>query len=119
MEQKYINGDIVMYNDKVRIVKEIRDNKHFDLRELETNLRVCYIPTDEISGVKITPVILEKNGWKKEDKGYSFKDLIFIYKDKFGGWAVEIGDEFILTISFIHQLQHLLFGLGLGNRLEV
>ena len=31
MEQKYIVGDVVMYHNKIMVVKEPRDGSHFDL----------------------------------------------------------------------------------------
>ena len=31
MEQKYIVGDVVMYHNKIMVVKEPRDESHFDL----------------------------------------------------------------------------------------
>lgn len=73
----------------------------------------------ELSGVPITQEFLKKNGWKKDDRGYGFRDIIFLNKDDFGSWAVGIGEDYILTIASIHQLQHLLFGLGIKNEMEV
>lgn len=32
MAQKYIEGDVVMYDNKVMVVKEPRDGSHFDFR---------------------------------------------------------------------------------------
>ena len=31
MEQKYIVGDVVMYHNNIMVVKEPRDESHFDL----------------------------------------------------------------------------------------
>ena len=31
MKQKYIIGDVVMYDNKIMVVKEPRDGSHFDL----------------------------------------------------------------------------------------
>lgn len=31
MAQKYIEGDVVMYDNKIMVVKEPRDGSHFDL----------------------------------------------------------------------------------------
>lgn len=31
MAQKYIVGDVVMYDNKIMVVKEPRDGSHFDL----------------------------------------------------------------------------------------
>ena len=65
MAQKYIEGDVVMYDNKVMVVKEPRDGCHFDLscpkeglvycfvgvgdmkmRHLKVDLRICCLPMD-------------------------------------------------------------------------
>lgn len=117
----YIPGDLVMYNGKVRIIKEPRDKNHFDLREPETTLRVCYVPIKEMGGVKLTSEILEKNGWKKETYyggDYTLGDLHFD-----SAMFLHIGDYdeplIDFPIKYVHQLQHLLFGLGIDSEMEV
>ena len=113
---KYIPGDLVMYNDEINRIEETINTTYVELENYAVS-----IPIYDIKPVPLTPEILKKNGWEKENVGYSTKnqDPIFLYKDKGGGWAVEIGDEFISVISFVHQLQHLLFGLGLDSNMIV
>ena len=65
MEQKFIIGDIVEYNNKIMVIKEPRDGSHFDLSCPKEGLVYCLVDVDEIRQVMITPEILEKNGWKK------------------------------------------------------
>ena len=62
MAQKYIEGDVVMYDNKIMVVKEPRDGSHFDLSC--QGLVYCLIDVDEIKPVSLTPEILEKNRWK-------------------------------------------------------
>lgn len=62
MEQKFIIGDIVMYDNKIMVVKEPRDGSHFDLSCPKEGLVYCFVGVDEIKPVRITPKILEKNG---------------------------------------------------------
>lgn len=112
MRQKYIIGDVVMYNNKIMVIKEPRDGIHFDLSCHEEKLVYCYVGVEDIKPMPLTSEILEKNGWEKDDRGY-YKSCIFLNKDGFGGWAVGFGEEYIRTIIFVHQLQHLLFGLGI------
>ncbi len=121
---KYIPGDLVMYDGKICKVEEIKNNYLFKTKNYTLqfpNSNSYSVEEKDITSIPITPEILEKNGWKKENVGYSTKnqDPIFLYKDNGGGWAVEIGDEFISVISFVHQLQHLLFGLGLDSNMIV
>lgn len=112
MKQEYIIGDVVMYNNKIMVIKEPRDGIHFDLSCPEEKLVYCYVGVEDIKPMPLTSEILEKNGLEKDDRGY-YKSCIFLNKDGFGGWAVGFGEEYIRTIIFVHQLQHLLFGLGI------
>jgi len=121
---KYIPGDLVMYDGKICKVEEIKNNYLFKTKNYTLqfpNSNSYSVEEKDITSIPITPEILEKNGWKKENVGYSPKnqDPIFLYKDNGGGWAVEIGDEFISVISFVHQLQQLLFILGLDSNMIV
>ena len=78
----------------------------------------------ELSGVPITPEFLKKNGWKKFKRPYSsdycyrrkgYPTLnIRSEKEVYFHWGDQ--DESITTV---HQLQHLLFGLGLKQEMEV
>lgn len=127
MAQKYIEGDIVMYDNKIMVVKEPRDGNHFDLSCPKEGLVYCFVGVDEIKPVRITPKILEKNGWK--DDGYDWyrfptkRAYLYITKD------ITTLDEFLVcvgldrhnlaSINFVHQLQHLLFGLGINHEMEV
>lgn len=121
----YIPGDLVMYDGKVRIIKEPRDKNHFDLREPETSLRVCYVPIDEISGVELTSDILEKNRWKPANvmpftvytKGLTLEYRLFLDKNI---WRFKYEGKMLpIEIKYVHQLQHLLFGLGINSEMEV
>ena len=127
MEQKYIVGDVVMYHNKIMVVKEPRDGSHFDLSCHEEGLVYCLVDIDEIKLVRITPEILEKNGWKND--GYDWYRLptkrayLYITKDitTLGEFLVCVGLDRhnLASVNFVHQLQHLLFGLGLNHKMEV
>lgn len=121
----YIPGDLVMAKDDVVMINEVENaaayKDPFIYATCINKRKSFYKQYSELKPIPLTSEILEKNGWKKENVGYSTKnqDPIFLYKDNGGGWAVEIGDEFISVISFVHQLQHLLFGLGLDSNMIV
>lgn len=140
MEQKFIIGDIVEYNNKIMVIKEPRDGSHFDLSCPKEGLVYCLVDVDEIRQVMITPEILEKNGWKKEVMSRGVKNSHWVYTkpdiEEYGYFPIYIekgiGDEFdvypftdnnvckqIAYIKYVHQLQHLLFGLGLNSEMEV
>lgn len=136
---KYIPGDIV-YNHKKEIIRITSSYLK--------GTRLFYYKTDEIGGsigcileealkpIPLTPEILEKNGWKllKHHKRNSYDDvswssyhkpaetniiLIFYQEEKAFFpflYAQEISEA---PIRYIHQLQHLLFGLGINHEMEV
>ena len=138
MEQKFIIGDIVMYDNKIMVVKEPRDGSHFDLSCPKEGLVYCFVDIDEIKPIPITVEILKKNGWKANaiKYNYSIKDKLYFraFTDyKTGGVVLEVytniapsdsndvcqDDFYLMDISYVHQLQHLLFGLGLNSEMEV
>lgn len=76
---------------------------------------------DEVSPIPLTTEILEKNGWEHKDdvyfKDYTQRKLVII-----DGEAYIINEScslFLCKVEFVHQLQHLLFGLGLNSEMEV
>lgn len=127
MEQKFIIGDIVEYDNKIMVVKEPRDGSHFDLSCPKEVLVYCFVGIDEIKPVRITPEILKKNGWKND--GYNWYRLptkrayLYMTKDKttLGEFLVCVGlDRHNLnSINFVHQLQHLLFALNINHEMKV
>lgn len=60
MAQKYIEGDIVMYDNKIMVVKEPRDGSHFDLSCPKEGLTYCLVSVDDIEPVDLTSAILER-----------------------------------------------------------
>ena len=66
MAQKYIVGDVVMYHNKIMVVKEPRDGSHFDLSCPKEGLVYCLVDIDEIKPVNLTQEILEKMGGRKK-----------------------------------------------------
>ena len=138
MEQKYIAGDIVMYDNKIMVVKEPRDGSHFDLSCPKEGLVYCFVGVDEIKPVSLTPEILEKNGWDKEEKDGSDFSLseVFMggdeneegnyncfqlyYQNETDGWVIDMrGEPLKFEVRYIHELQHLFFGLGINHEMEV
>lgn len=125
MTQKFIIGDIVEYDNKIMVVKEPRDGSHFDLSCHNEGLVYCFVDIDEIKPVSLTPAILEKNGWDKERYGLVYykkvsETLFFRLIGKSYGWTVRCGNQNLIEkLEFVHQLQNLLFGLGLNSEMEV
>lgn len=81
----------------------------------------------DIVPIPLTPSILEKNGWKRDD--YDWYRLpvkrayLYITKD------TKVKDEFLVcaglerhnlaSVSFVHELQHLFYGLKINSEMEI
>lgn len=124
MKQEYIIGDIVMYDNKIMVVKEPRDGIHFDLSCREEGLAYCFVGVDEIKPVSLTSDILEKNGWKLCHGFYSSTNeegaIIRLSSQTGYVWEAYVGIRPLLSgINNVSDLQHLLFGLGINHEMEV
>ena len=129
MMPKYIEDDIVKYNDKIMVIKEPRDGSHFDLFCPQERSVYCLVDVEEIKPIPITVEILEKNGWKKKmycDWCHYFpieENILYLSKGVGidGAFSVGVGQgmSYIASVSFVHQLQHLFFGFGLSSKMEV
>lgn len=85
---------------------------------------------DGIEGITITPEILEKNGWKKRTEGWYFKmiskymylSVEFGYEDGIRVFIKRNTDGFYVKLNVannVHELQHILWALGLDAELKV
>lgn len=139
MAQKYIIGDLIKYKvGGLEFIAEITNTSKYGY---------CFkAVSDDISGtlckefakdIPLTTEILEKNGWKRNGGQYSFT-----YKPYAGGKVELIGffiemfkdvhdmlkhryfqitheNKVICGCFYVHEIQHLLFGLGLNSEMEV
>ena len=128
MKQEYIKGDIVMYDNKIHTIMDTLGVNNYELSYIEHPVHQL-----ELSGVPLTPEILEKKGWKIEDvnpndlsnivsKGIMYraikdKEILFFHKGA-SVFTCPLNWRKI-EIRYVHQLQHLLFGLGLNSEMEV
>lgn len=125
MAQKYIVNDIVMYDNKIMVVKEPRDGSHFDLSCPKEGLVYCLVDIDEIKPAPFTLDIIIKNGWMENRYTDMFYKAIgegryLNLRVEGQTWIVGLAHQDLLkNIKYVHQLQHLLFGLGLNSEMEV
>ena len=115
---RLLNGDIVYIHGSVRVISSC-DGYYATYYDEDETLQEVNV--NVIEGIPITTAILEKNGWEHKDDVY-FKDYpqrkLVTYDDK----AYIINEScslFLCKVEFVHQLQHLLFGLGLNSEMEV
>lgn len=124
----YIPGDLV-YNHKGEVVRitssYLKGNRLFYYKTDKIGESTGCILEEALKPVPLTPEILEKNGWEKEKYGLVYykkvsETLYFRLIGKSYGWTLRCGNQNLIEkVEFIHQLQHLLFGLGLKSEMEV
>lgn len=124
MEQEYIKGDIVMYDNRIHTIMDTLELNNYELSYISHPVHQL-----ELSGVPLTLEILEKNGWKTQNGSYYFLNVAkgfisyigidFKHKSDKGQLYVEIDECDMIEIQNCHQLQHFLFGLGLNSEMEV
>lgn len=123
MAQKYIEGDMVMYDNKIMVVKEPRDGSHFDLSCPKEGLTYCLVSVDDIEPVDLTSAILEKNGWRKEHiyfKNRRIPRIKLCTDEREYKWAVIINDDIMGGyIYYVHWLQHILYAFRIEEEMEV
>ena len=123
MEQEYIKDDIVMYDNKIHTIMDTLGVNNYELSYIEHPVNQL-----ELSGVPLTPKILEKNGWEKDEEA-SFKTQLY-YRKKVGVRTIFViikeetsrviyDSTCLRIIQYFHELQHLIFGLGLNSEMEV
>lgn len=125
MEQEYIKGDIVMYDSRIHTIMDTLGINNYELSYISHPVHQL-----ELSGVPITPEILDNNRWKRlKSKRYTWWKARFdgVYyfvkpnKDYPSVWELCRGNtrRRFEKIRYVHQLQHFLFGLGINSELEV
>lgn len=135
MDKLYIPGDLVYIHGSLRIISNCDGyyatyyDENESLQEVNVNV---------IEGIPLTPEILEKNGWDKEEKDGSVFSLSeafmggdeddednytcfqLYYQNKKDGWVIDMrGEPLKFEVHYVHELQHLLFGFGINHEMEV
>ena len=134
---EYIPGDLVMVKesalqfakDKIFKVISSLSGGFLKLVMLNDSSTTYSISNNAIRPIPLTTEIIEKNGWKKKMYcdwcHYLPIEGNILYLSKGigidGAFSVDVGQDmsYIASISFVHQLQHLFFGLGLKSEMEV
>lgn len=126
---EYIPGDLVMVKEsalqfaKDKIFKVISSLSGGFLKVIMLNdsSTTYSISNNAIRPIPLTPEILKKNGWEKLYEKFFEKNVnnIRLTIELSENIYVAINRIFIMEIHYIHELQHLLFGLGLKHEMEV
>ena len=81
----------------------------------------CCAWVKDIKPIPLTPEILEKNEWELDNATWIYKKgyvrVFRLLDDK--TYAAYIFEIRVFELYFIHELQHLLFGLDIKHEMEV
>lgn len=121
---EYIPGDLVKFATNTYTIVNFGENflqsKIYAL--ISTNsTKTAFVEDRDILPIPLTPEILNKNEWEYDDATWILKKgniSIFILLDDKTYAAYLLGVR-VLEFHFVHQLQHLLFGLGINHEMEV
>ena len=130
---EYVPGDLVKFATNTYTIVNFEENflhNKICYAMISTNsTKTAFVADRDILPIPITPEILEKNGWKKKMYcdwcHYLPIEGNILYLSKGigidGAFSVDVGQDmsYIASISFVHQLQHLFFGLGLKSEMKV
>ena len=131
---EYIQGDLVIYTSLIKEpiaeICEVHETS-YTIKFMHGNSVI--VENREIKPIPITIEILEKNGWKIEDvnphdlsnivsKGIIYraikgKEILFFQKGA-SVFTCPLNWRKI-EIRYVHELQHLLFGLKLNSEMEI
>lgn len=128
----YIPGDLV-YNHKGEVIRitssYLKGTRLFYYKTDEISESTGCILEEELKPIPLTPEILEKNGWRTQNRWYyylyvaegfiSYIGIDFKHKSNKGHLYVEVDGNNMVEIQYCHELQHILFGLGLKHEMEV
>ena len=134
---EYIPGDLVKFATNTYTIVNFEENflqNKICYALISTNsTKTAFVADRDILPIPLTPEILEKNGWKIEDvnpndlsnivsKGIMYraikdKEILFFQKGA-SVFTCPLNWRKI-EIRYVHQLQHLLFGLGINHEMKV
>ena len=128
---EYIPGDLVMVKksalqfakDKIFKVISSLSGGFVKVVMLNDSSTTYSISNNAIRPIPLTPEILEKNGWKSINGKYALKiknaNYVVLEFTEDGIYTYINEKTMLFTIKYIHELQHLLFGLGIKHEMEV
>lgn len=127
---EYIPGDLVIYasliKEPVAEICEVHEAS-YTIKFMHGNF--AKVTSKEIKPITLTSEILEKNGWRTQNRWYYYLDVAegfisyigidFKHKSNKGHLYVEVDGNNMVEIQYCHELQHFLFGLGINHEMEV
>lgn len=124
---EYIQGDLVKFATNTYTIVNFEENFLYNkicYALISTNsTKTAFVADRDILPIPLTPEILEKNEWRKEEENY-FNDSYHIFLEckyeKYSAYKVVHNNVvWLRDVRSVSDLQHLLFGLGINQEMEV
>lgn len=137
-QNEYMRGDLIELDNELKIVL-VSGSSNLIVSELSNKREATLCDVSEVKSISLTPQILENNGWKLHcDPCIGYKGLfsdqiiavkgrvcLFYPKDNpkkftfrgYDGYGAACGAY--NDIEYVHQLQHLLFGLRMDSKIKI
>lgn len=130
MIQKYIEGDLVITKTEPNnftpsgIVCKFEKSLERDMVLIMAinGIDSFVVEKEQVAPIPLTPEILEKNGWSKGQIYFRHSRIPRIKLCTDGGisWSVSINNDIMGGyISYVHELQHILFAFKITSEMEV
>lgn len=130
---EYIPRDLVKFATNTYTIVNFEENflqNKICYALISTNsTKTAFVADRDILPIPLTPEILEKNGWRTQNRWYYYLDVAegfisyigidFKHKSNKGHLYVEVNGNNMVEIQYCHELLHFLFGLGLKQKMEV
>lgn len=130
---EYIPGDLVKFATNTYTIVNFEENflhNKICYALISTNsTKTAFVADRDILPIPLTPDILEKNGWRTQNRWYYYLDVAegfisyigidFKHKSNKGHLYIEVNGNNMVEIQYCHELQHFLFGLGINHEMEV
>lgn len=127
----YIPGDLVMVKesalrfakDKIFKVISSLSSGFVKVVMLNDSSTTYSISNNSVRPIPLTPEILEKNRWRSINGKYALKiknaNYVVLEFTEDGIYTYINENTMLFIIKYIHELQHLLFGLNINSEMEV
>lgn len=131
MDIEYIPVDLVMVKesalrfakDKIFKVISSLSGGFVKVVMLNDSSTTYSISNNSVRPIPLTPEILEKNRWRSINGKYALKiknaNYVVLEFTEDGIYTYINENTMLFIIKYIHELQHLPFGLGLNSEMEV
>lgn len=128
----YIEGDLIMTNDtcnsyprgivcRYKTYNTYHKNTIHIVNVIDNPRESLILEENEISPILLTDRILIDNGWEIEDDDETYTNsegIILSQADKNSFVFIIVG-KVLTQLHYVHELQHLLFGLKINQNIKI